>query len=289
MTPQKSAHSFSPLGPLLRRLLPLSGGALLLLSVGCGAPEGAILDEVEDEGPIDVRPAAAPASYYAAASGKSGQDLLRALSGIISNQRALSYSGARNTMFASIDDADNDNAVPCVYTGRRGTPVSSSASASSVSMNTEHTWPQSLGATGVAQADLHHLFPTDMDANGRRASYPFGEVSSATWTARDYDGGDASQLGRDASGRTVFEPQDRHKGNVARAIFYFYTRYASQRPSKFSLANFNVEEATLRRWHVQDPPDAAERSRNDAVYGAQGNRNPYIDHPEYVAAIPDFP
>ena len=287
MTPPKSTQHASS----VRRLLQHAGRALLLLAASCGAfpDEGALLEDGGDDPAVEPRPVAAPPGYYAGASGRSGRELLSALAGIIGNQRALSYSAARNTMFGTIDDPDSDNVVPCVYTGRRGAGVSSSATASSVSMNTEHTWPQSLGATGVAQADLHHLFPTDMDTNGRRGNYPFGEVAAVTWTARDYDGGDASQLGRDASGRTVFEPQDRLKGDIARAVFYFYTRYAQRPPSRFSLSNFNTEEATLRRWHRQDPPDAAERARNDAVYGAQGNRNPYVDHPEYVTAIPDFP
>ena len=85
------------------------------------------------------------------------------------------------------------------------------------------------------------------------------------------------------------DDNDRTKGDIARSIFYFYTRYYRSRPTDFSLGNFNVEEATLRRWHESDPPDADEISHNDLVYAIQGNRNPYIDHPEYLKEIPDFP
>ena len=83
------------------------------------------------------------------------------------------------------------------------------------------------------------------------------------------------------------QPAD-SKGDLARALFYFYTRYAAHPPSRFSLSNFNGEEATLRRWHERDPPDAAERARNDAVYGVQGNRNPFIDDNTLADRIADF-
>ena len=69
---------------------------------------------------------------------------------------------------------------------------------------------------------------------------------------------------------------------------YFYTRYNGQPTSKYTTNNFKVEKSILRKWHEMDPPDATERLRNDVVFSIQGNRNPYIDHPEYVAAIPDF-
>lgn len=259
---------------------------LLCLVPACGAVE----EEDYVGAPYDpnVRPASEPAGYYATATGKTGAALLQALRTRIAGHKALSYSGARDAMFGSVADPDNDNVVPCVYTGRRGTPITNSATAGSVNMNTEHSWPQSLGATGVAQSDLHHLFPSDSTANSRRGNYPYGLVVNATWTAPNLDGGDTSRLGTDASGRTVFEPQSTVKGDIARALLYFYTRYAGQPTSGFTLNNFNAEQATLIRWHQQDPPDANERAHNDAVYGIQGNRNPYIDHPEYVTAIGSF-
>jgi deoxyribonuclease I len=196
-------------------------------------------------------------------------------------------------MFATAEDIDNDDVVDCIYTGRTARGINNRSTAYTGSdFNTEHLWPQSLGATGAAQSDIHHLWASDEIVNSRRSNNAFGEVATVSWTAPDADGTGPSRLGKSSSGRTVFEPHARTKGDVARAIFYFYTRYAAPsapRPSKLSLTNFAVEEATLRRWHAADPPDAEERGHNDAVYTIQGNRNPYIDHPEWVAALPDFP
>jgi len=260
---------------------------------GCGQELDAFAeDEAADSAPppIILREQGLPATYYENTIGKSGIPLLQALAEIVyTGHRPLSYSGARNQLFAQVEDWDNDDVVGCVYTGRLAAPVNSTLSANNASMNTEHSWPQSLGATGAAQADLHHLFASDVAANGRRGNLPFGEVKTVTWTAPNPDGAFASRLGSDGVGHTVFEPHPRTKGAIARAIFYFYTRYASRQPSKFTLSNFNIEETTLRRWHKSYPPDAEERARNELVYAIQGNRNPYIDHPEFVDAISDFP
>lgn len=271
----------------IRRMFVGVGLGLCVLFSGCGDNR---LPENDEDIPFFATPQSIPTGYYDGASGKTGNDLLVALSDIVTRgSRSLSYSAARDKMFADVEDPDNDNAVDFVYTGRVAQKITSSSTAYSAKLNTEHTWPQSLGARGVAQSDVHHLWASDVDSNSRRGNYPFGVVKSVTWTAPNPDGTPPSKLGRDDAGRMVFEPHDRTKGDIARAIFYFYTRYYRNRPSDFTLANFNAEEATLRRWHDADPPDADERSRNDLVYGIQANRNPFIDHPEYIKQIPDFP
>ncbi|MNX78813.1 Extracellular ribonuclease precursor [compost metagenome] len=154
-------------------------------------------------------------------------------------------------------------------------------------MNTEHTWPQSKGAVNAAKADLHHLFPADMEVNSRRGSYPFGEVLTPSYVTPETDErGQQSRLGVDANGATVWEPRASERGNVARALLYFYTCYGVK-PSAItiSLDNFRVELPVILKWHQQDPVDAAERLRNDAVYAVQQNRNPYVDRPEFVGKI----
>lgn len=228
-------------------------------------------------------PADCPAAF-----GKMGQDLINALYGCIKGHTVLGYDSGRDAMFLLNSDPANNYTVECIYTGRKAKQVKDRASASTNSFNTEHTWPQSLGATGTAKSDLHHLFPTDIDANGRRGNYPFGVVQTATWTGPDLDGKGPSKLGTSADGKTVFEVRDPYKGNIARAIFYFYTRYRSERPTDFSTANLQVEEATLRKWHAQDPVDAAERALNEGIFQQQKNRNPYVDHPEYVERVGKF-
>lgn len=226
--------------------------------------------------------------YYDAVLGKTGTDLLAALTARVAGQRALTYDQARDALYATVADLDSTDRVECVYTGRVASGVTDRASATAARLNTEHLWPQSLGATGIAQADLHHLYPSDVEANGRRGNYPFGVVLHATYTAPIYDGGNPARLGTAADGATVFEPRDRKKGDVARALLYFFTRYHDSPPSKFSLQNFTREHGVLLRWHELDPPDDAERARNKAVYLQQGNCNPFVDHPEFVRDIKSF-
>ena len=256
--------------------------ATLALSVtACGAPQGLQVTGPQATG-FHAASALkqAPAGYYRDAEGQAGHGLLRSLADIVSKHRDLGYGRARDVMFATVDDIDNDNVVECAYTGRRMANVTGKDSAykGGKGFNAEHTWPQSKGAKGAAKSDLHHLFPTDCHANSRRGSFPFGEVVNVKWS----EGG--SKFGHDSRGRQVFEPRDDQKGNTARALFYFYTVYGQ----RASLENFRVEEEVLKQWHQADPVTAEDVARNDAVYQAQGNRNPFVDRPEFVEAIGNF-
>lgn len=151
-------------------------------------------------------------------------------------------------------------------------------------MNTEHTWPQSKGSKREpARGDLHHLFPTDNPANSARGNHPFGEVvgKDATRDCAPSQRGDI--IDPETGERTAtygFQPPLSHRGNVARAMFYVRAKYG------YKLQR--LEEAYLRKWHLEDPVDQEERDRNDAIEEAQGNRNPFIDYPELVERIADF-
>ncbi len=180
-----------------------------------------------------------------------------------------SYSSAREYMFGIADNIDGQ--VECVYTG---TMVTTDGIPASNQMNTEHTWPQSRGGDGPAEADIHHLMPTIPIANNQRSALFYGLVVDAAWE----QGG--SMRGDDAFGDSVFEPRDEHKGNAARATFYIATMY-----------NYDIsarEEAILRDWHAADPPDDQERRRNQAIYNFQRSRNFYVDQPELVDRVSDF-
>lgn len=233
-----------------------------------------------------------PAGYYAAAEGRSGTALLQALHDIVDGHERFDYTAARDSLYAIVDDWDDDDLITDLYVGRVET-VNSRASAASVDFNTEHLWPRSLGADieTAAGTDLHSLRTADEVANGQRLNHPFGDiVGTATWTSPAVEGqAERSRLGRDAAGRTVFEPRPSMRGDVARALLYFYVRYRAEPTATFSLANFNVEEQTLIRWAQQDPPDDAERARHERAYRVQGNRNPFVDRPQFLVAIGDFP
>jgi deoxyribonuclease I len=176
----------------------------------------------------------------------------------------IGYTEARTAIFSRLDN--QQGTVYCVYTGQG---YQTNTIPDSNVFNTEHTWPQSLGATGIAKSDLHHLFPTESRANGIRGNLPFGWVSTPDWS-----------VGDSKCDRRRFEVRPDHRGNVARAMFYFSIRY--RKPID------PTQEAVLREWHAQDPVDAAERVRNDQIQNIQQNRNPFIDRPEFVEQISDF-
>ena len=146
-------------------------------------------------------------------------------------------------------------------------------------VNTEHAWPQSKFSPNFPEAlqkgDLHSLFPELTPVNSLRKNHPFGFVASSPNSPCP-----GAALGKSASGRTVFEPHDNVKGDVARALFYFSVRY--KHPID------NEQETTLRQWHEQDPIDRDEEDHNDQVFLIQKNRNPFIDDPSWVEQIKDF-
>ncbi|UOF00717.1 endonuclease I family protein [Bdellovibrio reynosensis] len=148
-------------------------------------------------------------------------------------------------------------------------------------VNIEHTWPQSRfsgrHAKGTQKADMHHLYPTDSQLNSIRGNNNFGEVTKDTHTLKC----SASRFGRSANGnREIFEPPQNHKGNVARALFYFSLRY--------DLPIDSNEEAFLRKWSKEDPIDEDEIRRNEEIKELQGNRNPFVDFANLEDRINDF-
>lgn len=235
--------------------------------------------------------AVVPAGYYASVESLTGDRLLKGLAAIIGKHKDLGYDKARDVMFADLDDTTGKDQVQSVYTGAWATGVTSSLTAYNKGFNTEHTWPQSKGAEGVAKADLHHLYSVDAKSNGIRSNNPFGNVVTVLMLLPDVThSGQASKLGKDANGTQVFETPDWHRGDVARSLMYFFVRYATAPKEErgggpLTLVNFEVERRILKAWHDQDPVDANERQRNDAIYGLQGNRNPFVDHPEYVDRV----
>lgn len=148
-------------------------------------------------------------------------------------------------------------------------------------VNTEHTWPQSRFtgkfSTEMQKSDMHHLFPTDSQLNSIRGSFRFGEVTKDQKVLKCPE----SRFGVNGQSKGyVFQPPKNHRGNAARAIFYFSVRY--------DLPIDPNEEFFLRQWHKEDPVDDEEMQRNEEIYKLQRNRNPFIDHPELVDLISNF-
>ena len=166
--------------------------------------------------------------------------------------------------------------------------------------NREHSFPKSWfgGKIEPMNSDGHHIFAADGYVNAKRGNWPYGEVGFATYVSSN-----GSKVGLAKSitnfNGVVFEPIDEFKGDLARAYFYMATRYEGQIStwegnSDNSDAVLNGNNTSvfepwlldlLKRWHKFDPVDQKERDRNNKVYQFQGNRNPYIDHPEFVFMI----
>lgn len=250
--------------------------------------------------------AQAPAGYYNSANGLSGAALKTALSSIItSGHQDKGYNGLW-TGYKTTDidkNYENDGSIMDIYSERPsgtdpykytpGTNQCGTYSTEGNCYNREHIVPQSLFSEAAPMvSDIHFIRATDGKVNGMRSNYPFGKVGSATFTSLN-----GSKLGSSSSSGysgTVFEPIDEFKGDVARMIFYFVTRYQSKL-STFSSGNMlgsstfpglqTWELNVLLAWHAQDPVSQAEINRNNASYTYQGNRNPFIDNPNYVNQI----
>lgn len=182
----------------------------------------------------------------------------------------INYYDARMEMFSNLDNIDGQ--VQCVYTEKW---VETDTIPSNLEMNAEHTWPQSLGAfDGAARSDLHHIFPVTSLVNSTRSAYPYCEVDKVI---KEVEG---AFLGYDVDGTRCFEPRDDHKGNAARAMFYFAVIYQQHID--------DAQELVLRAWANQDPIDAAERIRAERIEIFQGSMQPFIKWPQLVDQIENF-
>ena len=245
----------------------------------------------------------APSGYYSSATG-TGYTLKTQLYNIIKGHTDRGYSGLWTTYNTSDRDHqnENDNTIFDLYSEVQngkdpynftyGANQCGTYSVEGNCYNREHMIPQSVfNSAAPMVSDAHHIPPTDGKVNGIRSNYPHGNVATASTTTRN-----GSKLGTSAvSGYTgtVFEPADAFKGDIARMYFYFATRYENT-VANYSYPMFNRTKNQvfttaflnmLLAWHAQDPVSAREIERNNAIYARQGNRNPFIDNPNYVNAI----
>ncbi len=148
--------------------------------------------------------------------------------------------------------------------------------------NREHVWPQNLGgfSTSGAGADLHHIRPSENKTNGDRSNLKYGEVSGGTQSK-----GNLSGIVGGAKNGTYYEPLDNVKGDVARICLYIYVRYGSEYTKCASITNVFQSVDVLLEWCKLDPVDTWEIERNDVIEGVQGNRNVFIDYPEFAWLI----
>ena len=162
--------------------------------------------------------------------------------------------------------------------------------------NREHIVPQAVfSGADPMKNDAHFVVPADKYMNAQRGDLPFGRVQTANFTGSNgTKRGNNNNSGYSAGyANTVYEPIDEFKGDIARMYFYFVTRYETSLNSwSYDMFDGTSDKAfnqtflnILYQWHIQDPVSQRELDRNNAIYNNQNNRNPYIDHPEYVANV----
>ncbi|MBQ0970641.1 endonuclease [Streptomyces sp. RK31] len=272
-----------------RKAVALASAAVLAgLAVPALTPATAGASAPAHEAPAAqarVAAVAAYADYYEGAEGKTGEALKSALHSIISDQTKLSYSAVWNALKETDEDPSNSGNVILLYSGASR---SKSLNGGDVGdWNREHVWAKSHGDFGTSTGpgtDIHHLRPSDVQVNSIRGNKDFDNGGSAVTN------GGGSLTDSDS-----FEPRDAVKGDVARMILYMAVRYEGTdgwpdlEPNN-SVSNGSApyigKLSVLKEWHEQDPPDSFEQRRNDVIFESyQHNRNPFIDHPEWVEAI----
>ena len=238
-------------------------------------------------------------SYYSTLNPSSASFITDLKTRIRSPYTRVSYDNYISTNinnFASYSIGGDYRAVNCVYSTYRYVYIPPFAWTPSSPFSREHIWCYSWqpthGSTSTDQySDQHHLFPTHQNnANSVRSNHPLGIVSTVISSFLE------SKYGRDVNNNLVYEPCDNFKGDAARALLYMCVRYDDINGYDWSfnwLNNTKLPELnegaqnlnTLLLWHIQDPPDKWEVNRNNYVQSIQQNRNPFVDHPEYVYYI----
>ncbi|MEK4424065.1 endonuclease [Solibacillus sp. FSL K6-1523] len=221
--------------------------------------------------------------YYKEANGKEGQALKNSLHSIISNHRQLNYSEVWEALRETDEDPNNVNNVILLYSNESRAKTRNGGNVGD--WNREHVWAKSHGNFGTSKGpgtDIHHLRPTDVQVNSARGNL-------------DFDNGGKAVKGCDGclKSSNSWEPPNRVKGDVARMLFYMATRYEAGDRVDLELneklnngsAPYHGKLSILLEWHEMDPVDEFERNRNEVIFKWQGNRNPFIDHPEWVELI----
>jgi len=250
-----------------------------------------------------------PAGYYDAAGSLSGDALKESLHRIIRNHKAFSYTDVYDILERTDGDPCDSARIVLLYTGWKiprdhkdhggNYDYEAAGYIYRDAWNREHVWPKSHGfpdENDTAYTDLHHIRPADRSINTERNTRAY---DYATIPYADDDGTVPTLCKTDT--RWIWEPPDFVKGDIARMLFYMDVRYegyavGNMQTSGLELVDEEIPKtsrmpvfgrlSTLLEWHLLDPVDNWERRRNDIIYNEfQGNRNPFIDHPEYAGLI----
>ncbi|TMP79371.1 endonuclease I [Pseudoalteromonas phenolica] len=265
--------------------------------------------------------AAAPQNYYQNIDNANATTLKQSLHIIIKGHTKIPYTSSNTDTWDVLEKADenpdNNSQVVDVYKNAVYTKVGGG----NTNYNREHSWPKSYGfpkdgSQNLAYTDLHHLFISNSSYNSSRNNKPYANCTSASCSTKNTDvnnnrGGSSSEVNLTmGSGPLdgIWQTWPGRRGDVARALMYLAVRYEggtnangfvepdlilTDDRSKIEASKTGGNEAVaymglktvLVQWHKDDPVDDFERRRNDVIFQYQGNRNPFIDHPEFAACI----
>ena len=274
-----------PVNSTIKRIIPLAEIFAILLVLGVAAFAGsATYNSGTRHVESDSLSSAAEGYYsdydYDVLSELSSSELLATLRSLMTTTHTYksTYADCRD-MSVKTDSNGTEGVISLIYTSVEVTRSQFGGNAGT--WNREHIWPKSLGGftdTG-AGSDLHHIRPSDATVNSRRGSLKYGNVENGSAvTGSALVGGMVSGYSKGS----YFEPLDNAKGDVARICLYVYVRYGGELSKCSNITNVFESVDVLLEWCEMDPVDEWEMSRNDVVFGIQGNRNVFIDYPEYA-------
>ena len=220
----------------------------------------------ENSGPIDPENPDIPAGYYSQCEGLSGSALQAKLKSI-NPAKNPSYDWSR---YEDADEAEDDpNSILCLYTRHNIAKSSHCGNYAWDKWNREHIWTQS--AYPASASDNHNIFACEGQINNYRGNKPYAEGGSVVVVFGHTTGCKQTS--------DTFEPCDEAKGEVARSVMYGTVMYSYTMTQEIE----SIELAL--KWHLEHPITTRDTKRNNVVYGNQGNRNPFVDHPEYACKI----
>ena len=247
-------------------------------------------------------PTPCPSNYYSSALNLSDQQLLNALHSIITSHTNIGY----DNLWSAYDDTDTDPNgyyIDMYSTYDKYTYNNKCGNYSAIGdcINREHSVPSSWwgGGKQAQYSDIFNIVPTDGYVNNQRSNYPYGVCEGGTrLTNGQYiaKGRKGTSTHEGYSG-IVFEPDDEYKGDFARDYFYMamcynniISNWTKSGGSVFFAGNSypvftSYAIGLLMEWHRLDPVSEKETTRNCYAHSWQGNRNPFIDHPELAEHI----
>lgn len=267
---------------------------------------------------------APPAGYYDTVDPSTAAALRTTLHDVVDDHTRFPYTSSGTDTWDILEAADEDPNDPSSILDVYANESYAKEGGGNSFYNREHTWPKSFGfpndnSSNYPYTDCHALFLCDDGYNSSRSNKPYRYCSAActekVTAVNDGQGGGSGVYPGNSSWTSgslvtgTWETWIGRRGDVARGLLYLDVRYEggthgvtsvsepdlilTDNESLIDASNTGNNESVaymgmlsvLLLWHIEDPVDDRERARNDEVFANQGNRNPFVDHPEWVDCL----